>query len=174
MYLSQHTAPTHVSSATPPVDTTTPTCSALEGMAGEAPDSFSCSTNTEATRGTCDTVTCDTELLGTNYRAIAKVLPCHTPPAVMMVFLDVGSGRVLLNHTFTRSEEESILSGLVTVSVTLDQLENAIGLQVHEYTHARTYVCTHSYSPQILIEQGHSLVLLLTMCKHIITFTNFD
>ena len=52
-----------------------------------------------------------------------------------MVFLDVGNGIVLLNHTVTRSSSEdvSILSGFVTVSVTLNQLENAIGVQVRPY-----------------------------------------
>ena len=53
----------------------------------------------------------------------------------MIVFLDVDENDVLLNHTFTRSEDVSILGGFVTVSVTLNQLENAIGVQVRAALH---------------------------------------
>ena len=130
------TAPTVVTSAATTADgtpgsqaTTTPslseTCRALDTLRDNA-QSLSCNRNDQ-----CDTVYCTV----TDYTVQAFVsaanltlLPCNQPPAVRLTAYNP-SGGVVLDRVISQSETLSLPQG-ATLSVTLNQLTNAIGFGV--------------------------------------------
>lgn len=127
------TAPTVVTSAatTAPGSqaTTTPslseTCRALDTLRDNA-QSLSCNRNDQ-----CDTVYCtvtDSTVRAFVSAANLTLLPCNQPPAVRLTVYNP-SGGVVLDRVISQSETLSLPQG-TTLSVTLNQLTNAIGFGV--------------------------------------------
>lgn len=60
------------------------------------------------------------------------ILPCRDPPGVHVVVRDRNSNRRILNRVVDRTIRGIDLGGSgATLDVTLNQLTNAIGVQVH-------------------------------------------
>jgi hypothetical protein len=101
------------------------TCAVLAQLAADS-EFFECvADSTEP----CDTVSCTNELVGRVYSALIVLMPCVSPAAVR---LEVREGEtVLVDKTVDRSETVEVpeLFGLV-LDITLDQFEDAIGLEV--------------------------------------------
>ena len=103
-------------------------CIVLEQIASRAPGNFECSTNQR-----CDGVDCTGDLLnnGMPFQSHAVILVCQLPrPAVEIILLG-SSGAAIVNETVDHSEVLSVQQ-LLQVNITLDQLQNAIGLQVND------------------------------------------
>ncbi|CAI8013842.1 hypothetical protein GBAR_LOCUS8714 [Geodia barretti] len=98
------------------------TCSVLEEIAANA-EVFTCTADTTEP---CDTVDCSAFDL---YTAEFVLLPCRTPPAIRIVINQEETP--VLDETIDRSRVIVVpqLLGLV-LNITLDQFEDAIGLQV--------------------------------------------
>ena len=127
------TAPTVVTSAattaTGSQATTAPslseTCRALDTLRDNA-QSLSCNRNDQ-----CDTVYCtvtDSTVQAFVSAANLTLLPCNQPPAVRLTAYNP-SGGVVLDRVISQSETLSLPQG-ATLSVTLNQLTNAIGFGV--------------------------------------------
>ena len=56
------------------------------------------------------------------------VLPCNDPPAIHIVLQR--DNNTLIDKIVSESQEFPIVQGLVSVNVTWDQLDGAIGIQV--------------------------------------------
>ena len=56
------------------------------------------------------------------------VLPCNDPPAIHIVLKR--DNNTLIDKIVSESQEFPIVQGLVSVNVTRDQLDGAIGIQV--------------------------------------------
>ena len=56
------------------------------------------------------------------------VLPCNDPPAIHIVLATVNY--TLIDEIVSESQEFPIVQGLASVNVMLDQLDEAIGIQV--------------------------------------------
>jgi len=102
------------------------TCQALDAL-GESAQSLSCTRNNQ-----CDTLQCrvtdpTVQILISTVTLI--LLPCNQPPAVRLSGASP-SGSVVLDRTITQSQTIPLQQG-ITLSVTLDQLPNAIGFQVN-------------------------------------------
>ena len=108
------------------------TCAVLSRLASSA-EFFECVSDTTPP---CQTVWCTNSLAGKDYSAVIVLVPCVTPAAVRLVMSE--EGKVLLNKTIDHSQEITIpeLFGLILI-VTLDQFQDAIGLQVS------VCVCVH-------------------------------
>jgi hypothetical protein len=132
--------PTPRPTATPGETTTEPpttgsdgkntTCSVLEEIAANA-EFFTCTADTTEP---CDTVDCSAFDL---YTAEFVLLPCRTPPAIRIV---INQGETLvLDETIDHSGVIVVpqLFGLV-LNITLDQFEDALGLQVIGQLNAET------------------------------------
>jgi hypothetical protein len=106
------------------------TCSVLEEIAANA-EFFTCTADTTEP---CDTVDCSAFDL---YTAEFVLLPCRTPPAIRIV---INQGETLvLDETIDHSGVIVVpqLFGLV-LNITLDQFEDALGLQVIGQLNAET------------------------------------
>ena len=60
-----------------------------------------------------------------------KVLPCNEPPAVNLAAdVTVGTQMYKVDETVSKSETIVVADGAANLDVTLDQLDDSIGLQV--------------------------------------------
>ena len=131
---------------TPTLTTTTdaPTqgmCTALGQIASGAPDGWTCSTNHR-----CDGVDCTFNLgFGGTYASHVVILVCHLPHPAVHVVVTTSSGSAVFNETVDRSKVIDYL-GVVQLDVTLDQLQDAIGLQVQLLAFLR--VIHNIFSPE--------------------------
>ena len=99
-------------------------CEVLQQIASRAPGNFVCSTNQR-----CDGVDCSADLFGMPFQSRAVILVCQLPrPAVEIILLG-SNGAAIINETVDHSEVLSV-EQFLQVNITLDQLQNAIGLQV--------------------------------------------
>lgn len=57
------------------------------------------------------------------------LLPCNSPPAIRLTVND-SSGVTLYSQTLSQSRQVPLLGGAVTLLVTVDQLDGALGVQV--------------------------------------------
>ena len=64
-----------------------------------------------------------------NYTIAVAVLPCSTPPGVMLSVSDP-QGLGLYSQILTQSQNVPILGGVLSLYVTVDQLGNALGVKV--------------------------------------------
>ena len=103
-------------------------CEVLQQIASRAQENFDCSTNQH-----CDGVDCTVDLLdGMPIQSQAVILVCQLPrPAVEIILLS-SNGAVIINETVDHSKVLSV-EQLLQVNITLDQLQNAIGLQVNTF-----------------------------------------
>ena len=99
-------------------------CTVLQQIASRAPDDFFCFTNQQ-----CDGVDCTADLSGSRYRSQALILVCQLPHPAVNVVLVSPSGVAVVNETVDHSDIVSFHQFL-HLNITLDQLQNAIGLQV--------------------------------------------
>ena len=110
----------------------------LEEIAANA-EVFTCTADTTEP---CDTVDCSAFDL---YTAEFVLLPCRTPPAIRIVINQEETP--VLDETIDRSRVIVVpqLLGLV-LNITLDQFEDAIGLQVcvHTYVIVFDWCCIYS------------------------------
>ena len=103
-------------------------CIVLQQIASRAIGSFECSTNQR-----CDGINCTADPLknGMLFQSRAVILVCQLPrPAVEIVLLDL-NGATIVNETVDHSKVLSVQQSL-QVTITLDQYQNAIGLQVND------------------------------------------
>ena len=103
----------------------TPTCAVLQSLT-ENVQYLNCSSNDQ-----CDTVYCtvtDSTVRAFVSAANLTLLPCNQPPAVRLTTYNP-SGGVVLDRVISQSETLSLQQG-TTLSVTLNQLTNAIGFGV--------------------------------------------
>ena len=76
-----------------------------------------------------DGVDCSADLLGMPFQSRAVILVCQLPcPAVEIILLG-SNGAAIINETVDHSEVLSV-EQFLQVNITLDQLQNAIGLKV--------------------------------------------
>ena len=109
-------------------------CTALRQIASGAPDGWTCSTNQH-----CDGVDCTLNFGGSGtYTSDVVILVCHLPHPAVHVVVATTSGVALFNETVDHSEVIDYL-GVVQLDVTLNQLQDAIGLQVQLLT--LTFAC---------------------------------
>ena len=93
------------------------TCDALSGI---ATSQRACSTNPA-----CDEIDCSVQ----GYTAAMALLPCNSPLAIRLTVND-SSGVTLYSQTLSQSRQVPLLGGAVTLLVTVDQLDGALGVQV--------------------------------------------
>ena len=98
-----------------------PTCQALDELVTN-PAASSCSRN-----NACDAVSCSTQTPFPSLEITLQLLPCEDPPAVRTVIAKEGT--VLLDDVYNQSVS-GIDAGGVTLDITIDQLDDAIGLEV--------------------------------------------
>ena len=104
----------------------TPTCLALQKAANTSNEELKCTANGE--KSDCDTLMCTTMLHGQPVITKLTVLPCADIPAVHITI--EAAGRVFINEILSESQTIPIVPNSVTVDITLDQLDGAIGIQV--------------------------------------------
>ena len=104
-------------------------CEVLQQIASRAPGNFVCSTNQR-----CDGVDCTADLLnnGMPFQSRAVILVCQLPRPAVEINLLSSSGAAIVNETVDHSEVLSVQQFL-QVNITLDQYQNAIGLQVNAF-----------------------------------------
>ena len=102
-------------------------CVVLQQIASRAPGNFECSTNQR-----CDGVDCSADLLnnGMPFQSHVVILVCQLPRPAVEILLLGSNGAAIVNETVDHSEVLSVQQFL-QVNITLDQLQNAIGLQVN-------------------------------------------
>ena len=64
-----------------------------------------------------------------NYTIAVAVLPCSTPPGVMLSVLDP-RGMALVSQVLTRSQNVTIVGGVVFLQAKVDQLNGSLGVKV--------------------------------------------
>ena len=103
-------------------------CEVLQQIVSRARENFDCSTNQR-----CDGVDCTVDLLdGMPFQSRAVILVCQLPhPAVEIILLH-SNGATILNETVDHSKVLSV-GQFLQVNITLDQFQNAIGLQVNTF-----------------------------------------
>jgi len=104
-------------------------CEVLQQIVSRAQENFDCSTNQR-----CDGVDCTVDLLNNSMpiQSHAVILACQLPrPAVEIILLS-SNGAVIINETVDLSKVLSV-GQVLQVNITLDQLQNAIGLQVNTF-----------------------------------------
>ena len=102
-------------------------CTVLQQIASRAPGNFECSTNQR-----CDGVDCSADPLnnGMPFRYRAVILVCQLPRPAVEIILLASSGAAIVNETVDHSEVLSVQQFL-QINITVNQLQNAIGLQVN-------------------------------------------
>ena len=100
------------------------TCLALQQIAADASEELSCNTNGNED---CDTVVCTTDIMGLPLVTEFNVLSCNDPPAIAVIIM--GGSSVIFDGVLTESQEIALFSS--KLDITLDQLHNAIGLEVY-------------------------------------------
>ena len=114
----------NIPTPTPTVDVPSQNmCTVLQSIATNPPPvGINCFTNQQ-----CDGIDCTAiDLLGTNYVYRVVVLACQ---AAVHITFKAPNGVFVLNIT-TANSEEVFFQELLQLNITLDQLQNAIGLQV--------------------------------------------
>ena len=102
------------------------TCTALKEIASEQTQQ-ECTTNGDID---CDTITCTGTFGLVEVDTTTKVLPCNKPPAVNLAAdVTVGTQMYKVDETVSKTESIAVADG-ANLDVTLDQLDDAIGLQV--------------------------------------------
>eukprot|EP00731_Ephydatia_muelleri_P020062 Em0012g887a len=92
-------------------------CAALSGIASSQP---LCSTNVA-----CDQIDCSVQ----GYTTAMTVLPCTSPPSVRLTVTNP-VGTQVYSQTLSQSRQVSILGGVLGLQVTVDQLDNALGIKL--------------------------------------------
>lgn len=105
------------------------TCAVLERIVSglsRAPDGFSynCIKNQQ-----CDRIDCTINFGTVPYRSSIVILACQLPQPAVHIDIMAPNGFTVVNETVANSTVVSFLE-LLRLNITLDQLQNAIGLQV--------------------------------------------
>ena len=104
------------------------TCEALLRIATNPLGYFQCQANID---GGCDRLVCPSDLLDTNgaflFQLEVIIRSCDSPSALQIILMDP-TGDLLVSVTTNQSGTIDFLG--IPIDVTLDQLQNAIGLQV--------------------------------------------
>ena len=108
-----------------------PTCSALDSLVGNV-NHMECTRNNQ-----CDTVDCTITFSSFSGTPLTlTLLPCRDPrPGVDVVVRDRDSGSLILDRIIDRTMTDIDLGSGATLDVTLDQLANAIGVEVNYCTY---------------------------------------
>ena len=85
-----------------------------------------CTTNGEKD---CDTLICNALLGATQISHNVTILPCNDPPGIR--YRQAVGGQLIINRVFTKTENYTVPGNLGTVEVTVDQLEEEIGIRVY-------------------------------------------
>ena len=87
-----------------------------------------CTTNGEKD---CDTLICNTLYDATPISYNVTILPCNDPPGIQ--YRQAAGGQLVINQVFTKTENYTVPGFSVTIEVTVDQLDEEIGIQVYLY-----------------------------------------
>ena len=111
-----------------PLPPVTSSCEALQRIALTQVGYFQCEANVD---DGCDRLVCPSDLMDTNgaflFQLEIAILSCDSPPAIQITLADP-TGDLLVSATTSQSDMIDFLG--IPIDVTLDQLENEIGLQV--------------------------------------------
>ena len=135
------------------------TCTVLERIASRqsrAPGgfNFNCLRNQQ-----CDRVDCTANFGISRYRSSLVILACQLPQPAVHIDIVTPNGVALVNETVTNSERVSLLE-LLRLNITLDQLQNAIGLQVQ----LLDIVCKYSLVSCIIT---CCTLIIIMLCFHL-------
>lgn len=109
----------------------------------EGDELLTCTTNTD-----CDGVDCTTGLIN----AKVTILPCNDPPGIQLKITSAGA--VQTDETVTDFTQISI--GAIQGNVTVDQLDDAIGVEVCGCIHVHIHMYTLTYI-QVYPQTGSAL-----------------
>ena len=114
-------------------------CTAIERIASSIPNTLpdtlaSCSPNQQ-----CDGIDCTIRLGMNTYTTSVVVLVCQLPQPALYIVTMAPNGATVINETVANSQVITLQAGILQLDITLDQLPNAIGLQV------RLLAFTHIY-----------------------------
>ena len=104
------------------------TCQVLQQIANASNKELKCTTNREK-KSDCDTLTCTAMLFDVPVITKLTVLPCANVPAVNITIEATG---IDIDEMLSESQMITIWGGAVTVDVTLNQLDGAIGILVRQ------------------------------------------
>ena len=85
----------------------------------------------DCTTNGCDTLICNALFGVTPISYNVTILPCNDPPGIK--YRQAFGGQLIINRVFTKTENYTVPGDLATIEVTVDQLDEELGIQVYLY-----------------------------------------